>query len=117
MSNLLKYARMRDDQTFIWRIAAAMMVRAQEKEFDTALTANAKSLVNWTLNNPMVAPPAMVNHLSTNPTIAANVSVTPSIDTTQVPDADIQYVVNEKWDVVANSMFASTEPVVKKVIV
>ncbi len=90
-----------------------MMVRAQETEF-WDLSPNAKSLVNWTLNNPMVAPPAMINHVATSPAIAENVSVTPVIDTSNVPDADIQFVVNEKWERVADSMFMNTEPVLKK---
>lgn len=115
MSNLLKYARAKDDQNFVWRIAAAMMVRAQEMEF-WDLSVHSKSLVNWTLNNPMIAPAAMVNHVATNPQIAANVSVTPMIDTSSVPDTDIQFVVNEKWDRVAESMFTGVEPVIKKVV-
>lgn len=113
MSDLLKYARARDDQSFVWRIAAAMMVRAQETEF-WDLTTNSRSLVNWTLNNPMVAPPEMVNHLSTNPSIAANVVITSGVDTSGVPDADIQFVVNEKWARVADSMFTSNAPVAKR---
>lgn len=113
MSNLLKFARARDDRNFIWRIAAAMMVRAQETEF-WDLDTNSRSLVNWTLNNPMVAPAEMVNHLSTNTTIAANVDVTATVDTSAVPDGDIQFVVNERWSAVANSMFANSTPVVKR---
>lgn len=113
-SNLLKYARARDDQNFVWRIAAAMMVRAQEMEF-WELSQNSKSLVNWTLNNPMIAPAMMVNHVSTNPVIAAKIVVTPVLDTSNVLDDDIQFVVNEKWDRVADSMFTNIAPVEKQI--
>ena len=113
MSDLLKYARAKDDQTFVWRIAAAMMVRAQETEF-WDLPTNSRSLVNWVLNNPMVAPQEMINHVSTNPSIAANVSVANGIDTSGVPDGDIQFVVNEKWERVADGMFSNNVPVAKK---
>lgn len=114
MSDLLKYAKARDDQEFVWRIAAAMMVRAQETEF-WDLSVNERSLVNWTLNNPMVAPPFMINHLSTNPSIAASVVVENGmVSTSGIPDADIQFVVNEKWARVADSMFTEAAPVGKR---
>lgn len=113
MSDLLKYARARDDQNFVWRISAAMMVRAQEMEF-WDLATNSRSLVNWVLNNPMVCPAEMLNHVSTNPAIAANVNVESGVDTSGVPDADLQFVVNEKWDRVADSMFNSNVPVAKR---
>lgn len=114
MSDLLKFARARDDQEFVWRIAAAMMVRAQETEF-WDLPVNERSLVNWTLNNPMTAPPFMVNHVSTNASIAANVvAENGAISTSAVPDGDIQFVVNDKWARVANSMFTEAAPVGKR---
>ena len=114
MSDLLKYARARDDQEFVWRIAAAMMVRAQETEF-WDLPVNERSLVNWTLNNPMTAPPSMVNHISTNPAIAANiVTENGGVVTSGVPDGDIQFAVNEKWGRVSNSMFSESAPVGKR---
>lgn len=114
MSDLLKYARARDDQDFIWRIAAAMMVRAQETEF-WDLPVNERSLVNWTLNNPMTAPAFMINHVSTNSSIAANITVeNGTVTTSGIPDGDIQFVVNEKWARVANSMFTEAAPVGKR---
>jgi hypothetical protein len=48
----------------------------------------------------------MVNHVATNPSIAAGVEVENRfVDTSGVTDSDIQFVVNEKWDRVAESMF------------
>lgn len=105
MSDLLKFARARDDQNLIWRISAAMMVRAQETEF-WDLDTNSRQLVNWVLDNPMVSLPDMVNHVTTNTSIAANVNVDGGIiDTSGVPDADIQFVVNDKWQRVADGAF------------
>jgi len=105
MSNLLKYARARDDQNFIWRIAAAMMVHAQEVEH-WELPDQQRELVAWVLANPMVAHQTMVNHVSTNTAIAANVVVeNGAVNTDNVPDDDIQYVVNGAWDAVALSAF------------
>lgn len=113
MSDLLKYARARDDQEFVWRIAAAMMVRAQETEF-WEVTVNERSLINWVLNNPMAVPQTMVSHVATNATIAAGVVIENSaVDTSGIPDGDIQYVVNDKWARVANSLFSEENPVEK----
>jgi len=105
MSNLLKYARAKDDQNFIWRIAAAMMVHAQEIEH-WDLPANQRAFVTWVFANPMVAHQTMVNHVATNTSIAANVVVeNGAVSTDSVPDDDIQYVVNQAWDAVALSAF------------
>jgi NACalpha-BTF3-like transcription factor len=54
----------------------------------------------------MVAHQTMVNHVSTNTAIAANVVVeNGAVNTDSVPDDDIQYVVNQAWDAVALSAF------------
>lgn len=105
-SNLLKYARARDDQDFGWRIAAAMQVRAQEME-SWELSEASRSFTNWVLNNPMVPHERMTAFVSTSPSIAANIIIeSGAVTTAGVPDADLQYVVNEVWDRVAGSMGA-----------
>lgn len=105
MSQLLKYARARDDQDFVWRIAAAMMVKAQEIE-KWELTPESRQLVTFVIENPMEAVPAMVNHVSTNPAIAENVDVSNgTVNTSAVPDGDIQFVVGDKWDRVAETVY------------
>lgn len=103
--DLLKYTRARDDRNFIWRIAGAMVVKAQEiEEWD--LSPESRQLVTNVIDNPMEVVPAMVNHVSTNPTIAANVSVNDgAVDTSAVPDSDILFVVGDKWDRVARSVY------------
>jgi hypothetical protein len=105
MSNLLKFARLRDDREFVWRVAAAMSIRAQEIEaWD--LDANQRALVEWVLNNPLTTPYAMLNQLAINPGILAQVSMEAGvIDASAVPDDDIQYVVNDRWITVAAAMF------------
>ena len=103
-SQLLKYARARDDQQFGWRIAAAMQVRAQEiAAWDLAPASRA--FTDWVLKNPMVPHERMTAFVSTTPTIAANVTVEAgTVNTDGGPDDDIQFVVNEVWDRVADSL-------------
>lgn len=104
-SLLLKYARARDDVDFVRRINAAMIVRAQEQEF-WDLAPEIRSLVDYILDHPMETVEPMINRLSTNPGIAALISIENNIvDTSGVPDNDIQYVVNEQFGLVAKSMF------------
>ncbi|MFC3299648.1 hypothetical protein FJV46_10735 [Arthrobacter agilis] len=109
MSDLLKYARARDDTDFVSRIAAAMTVRAQEIEL-FELSPPSRALCSWVLENPMQVVDRMVAHVSTSPGIAANVTVSEgTVDASTVPDADIQYTVNEKWDAVAGYLHRGTE--------
>ena len=103
-SNLLKYARARDDQDFGWRIAAAMMVRAQEIENDE-LSPASRSFTDWVLKNPMVPHERVIAFVSTSPVIAENVTIDAGmVSTAAVPDGDIQTVVNQVWDRVAESL-------------
>lgn len=105
-SKLLKYARARDDQNFGWRISAAMMVRAQEIE-SWDLSESSRAFTDWVLKNPMVPHERMIAFVSTSPAIAANVSVeSGAVSTEGVPDDDIQFVVNQVWDKVADSLAA-----------
>lgn len=104
-SLLLKYARAKDDPDFVWRISAAMSVHAQEIEF-WDLSPASRALTEYVLANPMESVERMVNHLSTSPAIAANITINmDQVITSAVPDGDIQYTVNTKWDIVADSMF------------
>lgn len=104
-SLLLKYARARDDRDFVWRISAAAMVCAQGHAADTSGTAS-RSLADYVLERPMSELPLLINHVSTSPDVAASITVENNIiDTSNVPDADIQSVVDAKWDLVAAAMF------------
>lgn len=106
-SLLLKYARARDDANFVRRISAALIVRAQEQEFwDLSNAPEVRSLVSYVLAHPMETVPAMVNRVSTSPAIAANISITNDmVDTSAVPDDDLQFVVNDQFATVAKGMF------------
>lgn len=105
-SQLLKYARARDDADFVRRISAALIVRAQEQEF-WDLAPEVRSFVDYVLEHPMEPVPAMINRVSTNPGIAALISIENNVvDTSAVPDNDIQYVVNDQFGLAAKSMFA-----------
>lgn len=102
MSELLKYARARDDQNFRWRIAAAMTLRAQTLANQADLPMPSKQLVDWVLENPMQAHQAMVTAVSVNAGVAANITVVDSaVRTDAVPDADIIKVVANQWDAVS----------------
>ena len=104
-SNFLKMARARDDQDFVWRISAAMTVKAQyQAEFE--LNPASRAMTDWVLDHPMEELPRMVAFVSTNGTVAGKITVTDgAIDTSAVPDSDIEYVVGDRWDTVARLQF------------
>lgn len=105
-SMLLKYARAKDDQDFKWRIAAAMVLKAQEQEHWT-LAPESRSLTDWVLANPMESHPTMVTHVSVNSTIAGAITIQNGVvDTSAVPDSDIIFAVGDQWDAVAASVFS-----------
>lgn len=108
-SNLLKYARARDDQDFRWRIAAAMQLKAQEvAQFE--LTPAERALTDWVLANPMVPLERMVAAVAVNPAVAAQVTLADDrVDTSGVPDGDIIFVVSTEWPDVAQQMYAAAE--------
>ncbi|URQ05009.1 hypothetical protein SEA_ITER_21 [Arthrobacter phage Iter] len=58
-TDLIKYARARDDQDFIWRVAAAVLLEARYKfDANPDMSAESRQLVDWALDNPLSAPPA-----------------------------------------------------------
>ena len=106
-SQLLKFARVRDDQEFKWRIGAAMTLKAQALENDGNVSAASRLLINWVLDNPLQVPFPMLAQVITNGTVAGNVSIADNvINTSAVPDGDIEYVVGATWDTVANLIFS-----------
>lgn len=109
-SNLLKYARAKDDQEFGWRIAAAMQIKAQEIA-SWELEPASRALTDWVLENPMVSHERMLAWVSTRPGIAAGITITAggAVSTGDVTDSDIQFTVNEVWDQVAASIFSTAK--------
>ncbi|WVX88009.1 hypothetical protein SEA_TFORTROY_21 [Arthrobacter phage TforTroy] len=109
-TELLKYARSRDDQDFVWRVAAAMLIEARYK-FDTNpdMSAEARQLMEWTLEHPLEAPPLMVAFVATDQSVAAGVTVADdTIDTSGATDSAIKYAVGASWETVARRMFLVT---------
>jgi hypothetical protein len=108
--NLLKYARARDSQEFVWRVAAAMTVQAQynyeAKPADQ--TVESLKLTDWVLENPLQPLAMMTAFAATHPPIAAKVKYEQgTIDTADVLDEDIKYAVGTKWPLVAAKMFGT----------
>jgi hypothetical protein len=101
----LRIARARDDENFVMRISAAAQMKAQyQAEFD--LSPASRALTDWVLEHPMEEVPRLVAFVSTNGTVVNNIAiVNNTIDTSAVPDSDIEYVVGDRWDVVAKLMF------------
>ena len=107
---LIKYARAKDDENFVWRIAAAMTLQAQYNSQQAGeYSAASTRLTDWVLSNPMEPLDVMIAFVSTNATVAANVTVgvDGAVDTSAVPDDDIKYVVGASWEAVAARKYAS----------
>lgn len=105
MSELLKYARIRDDEEFRLRVAAAMQLRVEEmRAWD--LTPRTKALIDWVDDHPLEAPDKMLAACVVNPTIAQNVEMDGlAIRTDLVPDDDIKFVVADQWEAVGARLF------------
>lgn len=106
-TQLLKFARARDHQDFIWRVTAALTVKAQYMA-DVPDGASVEGLImrDWVLGNPMAPIEMMTAFASTMPEIAAKVTIGGGgIDTAAVLDSDIIYIVGAKWDTVAKHRF------------
>ncbi|WVX87872.1 hypothetical protein SEA_BERRIE_21 [Arthrobacter phage Berrie] len=106
-TELIKYARARDDQDFVWRVAAAMLLDARYKfDANPVMSAEAHKLMDWTLENPLSAPPLMVAFVATDPAVAAGVTIeNGAIDTSGASDAAIRAAVGFSWESVARRMF------------
>jgi hypothetical protein len=104
-SRFLRMARARDDEEFVQRIAAAMTLKALYQA-DFELIPESRAMTDWVLEHPMEALPRMVSFVSTNGSVVNSITIIDNaIDTSAVPDSDIEYVVGEKWDVVAKLQF------------
>lgn len=107
MSELLKFARIRNDVEFVSRVGAAMSLHAQAIEPDGSLTNSARLLVNWVLDNPLEVPWPMLAQVITNGTVAENVTLENDVITgANVPDNDIKYVVGATWNTVADLIYS-----------
>ena len=107
--NLLKYARARDDRDFVWRVAAAMTIEAQYKlGANPDMTIEARKLMDWVLDNPMVDDQLMIAFASTDETVAEHITIVDgAVKTADVPDEAIKGVVGRRWDLVAARRFGA----------
>lgn len=102
---LLHMARARDDVNLRWRIAAAMQLKAQA-EAEWTLSPESTAMRDWVLDNPMEEVKSMTAFVVTNPTIAAAVVIADgAVDTSNVTDNDIKFVVGDKWIPAAKMAF------------
>lgn len=105
-SKFLKMARARDDGEFVQRIAAALTLKAQSQAEATDMVPESRAMTDWVLERPMESLPRMVAFVSTNDAVLEHITlIDNAIETSAVPDSDIQAVVNEKWDTVARLQF------------
>ena len=106
-SELLKYARARDDFEFVARVSAALMVKALYRvEARPTMTVEAERMANWVVDNPLVPIDLMTAYAATMPEVAARVAVeNGAVNTSEVLDNDISYIVDAKWNVVADKRF------------
>lgn len=106
---LLKFARARDHQDFAWRVTAALTVKAQYMaEMPEGASVEGLAMRDWVLDNPMTPVEMMTAFAATMPEIAEKVTIVAgAVDTSQVLDTDITYIVGAKWDTVAKHRFGA----------
>lgn len=108
-TQLLKFARARDHQDFIWRVTAALTVKAQYMaEVPGNSSVEALTMRDWVLNNPMTPIEMMTAFAATMPEIAELVTITNgAVDTSMAKDTHISYIVGAKWETVARHRFGN----------
>lgn len=106
-TDLLKYARARDDQDFVWRVAAAVLLEARYKyEANPPMSLEAHKLMDWALDAPLQAPPLMVAFVAADAAVAEGVVVdNGAVITSGASDAAIKAAVGASWETVARQMF------------
>lgn len=99
---LIDTARAMDDQRFVWRVKAAMLVKAKT-EYSKTQTTDSWKFADTVLRSPMMDEPTVVALVATDPVVSEAVTVTgtDTVNTEAVQDADIQRVVDNTWAAVA----------------
>ena len=100
--SLLSTQRALDDQNLKWRVMGASIIHASG--FATMTAAQGKNFALTTIMNPQMVDMTMVAFVAMDPAVSAAIvaSETGSVDTSPVPDAEIQRVVAAKWALVGN---------------
>lgn len=106
---LLKYARTRDAVGFVHRVSGAMMKLALYRlDTNADVSVESKALMNWVLDNPLQPVDLMVAFAATMPEINAQVTIIDdAVSTDGVSDQHISYIVDAKWNTVADRMFGA----------
>ncbi|UIW13505.1 hypothetical protein PQD80_gp21 [Arthrobacter phage Lizalica] len=106
-TELIKYARARDDQDFVWRVAAAVLLEARYKfEANPVMSLESRKLMEWALDSPLTAPPLMVAFVAADAAVASGVVVdNGAVITSGASDAAIKAAVGASWETVARQMF------------
>lgn len=105
MSDLLKFALVQRDETFVQRVSAAMLIYARYIDGND-MSVESKNMVDYVMENPLVPVREMVLTVAVNGTVTSKVSVAKGVaDASGVPDTDITYVVESQWNVVAAKAF------------
>lgn len=99
---LLSTQRALDDQYFKWRVMGASLIQASG--FNSMTVAQGKYYALSTILNPQMVDMTMVAFVAMDPVVSAAIVATEegAVDTSAVPDAEIQRVVNARWGLVGN---------------
>ena len=109
-SELLKFSRIRDDYTLGQRVNAAVLMQALYwVENPPDMTVEAHRMRDWVVDNPLQPIDLMTAYVATMPEVvnASTLLEGGGVDTTEVKDSDIKYMVGAKWNVVADARFAT----------
>lgn len=102
MMTLLSTQRALDDQNFKWKVMGASLIHASG--FAGMTVAQGKYFAIQTILYPQTVDMTLVAFVAMDPVVAAAIvtSETGSVDTSAVPDAEIQRVVSARWGLVGN---------------
>lgn len=108
--SLIATARALDDARFLWRVNAATLTTAATKVKDS--TGRAQVFAEYVLDNPMQHNATMAALVACSPAIASVIDVDDfnTVNTEDVTDQDILYVVATSWDTVADRHAERTSP-------
>lgn len=100
-SDLFKTGRLINNEDFVTRVSAAMILHAQS--LVTSPASSAKNLAIYTLIHPMRMESSMTALVASDPTVLAAVTMTDNVlvDMEALPDSAVKSVVAAKWAVVA----------------
>ncbi|MFF2029521.1 hypothetical protein [Arthrobacter sp. NPDC058192] len=109
-TELLKYARIRDDYELQQRANAALLVQALYWVANPPdMTLEQRLMRDWVVDHPLEPIELMTAYVANMPEVAAASTLLQGggVDTSEVLDYSIKYIVEAKWNVVANNQFGA----------